>query len=85
LKTILCPLLIFALIIFSISYKKDITILATKGAYAVFAWNDLGMHCLKPSYDEMVILPLFTTVNVQVVKGGDPLQNVTSGISVEYN
>ena len=26
-------------------------------AYVVFAWNDLGMHCLNPSYDKAVILP----------------------------
>jgi len=84
-KTILCPLLIFALIIFSVSCKKDSTIPAAGGAYAVFAWNDLGMHCLNPSYDEMVILPPYNTVNVQVVKRGDPPQIVTTGITVEYS
>ena len=26
-------------------------------AYTVLAWNDLGMHCLNPSYDIGVILP----------------------------
>ena len=29
----------------------------TYGAYSVFAWNDLGMHCLNPDYNKLVILP----------------------------
>ena len=24
------------------------------GDYSVFAWNDLGMHCLNPTYDKLV-------------------------------
>ncbi len=55
------------------------------GDYVVFGWNDLGMHCLNPSYDELVILPPYNTVNVQVVKRGDPPEIVTSGLNVEYN
>lgn len=53
-------------------------------AYVVFAWNDLGMHCLNPSYDKAVILPPYNTVLAQVVKRGDPPQLVTSGLTVEY-
>jgi len=53
-------------------------------AYSVFAWNDLGMHCLNPSYDKLVILPPYNNVMVQVVKRGDPPQIVTSGITVSY-
>lgn len=52
--------------------------------YSVFAWNDLGMHCLNPSYDKLVILPPYNNVTVQVVKRGDPPEVVTSGITVEY-
>ena len=55
------------------------------GIYAVFAWNDLGMHCLNPTYDELVILPPYNTVNVQVLKRGNPPTIVTTGISVEYS
>lgn len=55
------------------------------GQYVVFAWNDLGMHCLNPSYDEMVILPPYNNVSVQVLKRGNPPTLVTSGISVEYS
>ena len=53
---------------------------ATSGEYAVFAWNDLGMHCLNPSYDKLVILPPYNNVLVQVVKRGNPPTIVTTGI-----
>jgi hypothetical protein len=53
--------------------------------YVVFAWNDLGMHCLNPDYSDAVILPPFNTVMAQVVKRGDPPALVTSGIKIEYS
>jgi hypothetical protein len=54
------------------------------GDYSVFAWNDLGMHCLNPTYDKLVILPPYNNITAQVVKRGSPPQVVTSGISVSY-
>jgi hypothetical protein len=57
---------------------------ATGMDYVAFAWNDLGMHCLNPTYDKAVILPPYNTVWVQVVKRGDPPEIVTAGIKVEY-
>ncbi len=60
------------------------TIPAAGMTYVAFAWNDLGMHCLNPTYDKAVILPPYNTVWVQVVKRGDPPQIVTAGITVEY-
>jgi len=57
---------------------------ATNGQFVVFAWNDLGMHCLNPTYDEAVILPPYNNLFAQVVKQGDPPQIVTSGVTVEY-
>jgi hypothetical protein len=56
----------------------------TTAAYSVFAWNDLGMHCLNPTYDKLVILPPYNNVMVQVVKRGDPPEIITSGITVAY-
>jgi Cytochrome c554 and c-prime len=52
--------------------------------YKVFAWNDLGMHCLNPSYDQLVILPPYNTLWAQVVRRGNPPAVVTSGVTVEY-
>jgi len=53
--------------------------------YVVFAWNDLGMHCLNPSYDKMVILPPYNNLKVQVVKRGKVPTVVTSGLTVSYS
>ena len=60
------------------------TIPAASMTYVAFAWNDLGMHCLNPTYDKAVILPPYNTVWVQVVKRGNPPEIVTAGITVEY-
>jgi hypothetical protein len=57
---------------------------ATDMEYVVFVWNDLGMHCLNPTYDQAVILPPYNTVWAQVVRRGNPPQIVTSGLTVEY-
>ena len=65
----------------------------TYGEYSVFAWNDLGMHCLSPSYDQVVILPPYNTLVAQVVKRGSKpeivtttqLPGMTVGYSVENN
>jgi hypothetical protein len=62
----------------------DSSVPATAMAYVAFAWNDLGMHCLNPTYDKAVILPPYNTLWVQVVKRGNPPQIVTSGVTVEY-
>ena len=54
------------------------------GEYSVFAWNDLGMHGMNPTYDKLVIQPPNNNVRAQVIKRGNPPEIVTSGISVSY-
>lgn len=54
------------------------------GSYSLFAWNDLGMHCLNPTYDTLVILPPYNTVWAQLVKRGSPPELVTSGVTLTY-
>jgi nitrate/TMAO reductase-like tetraheme cytochrome c subunit len=54
------------------------------GDYTLLAWNDLGMHCLNPTYDTAVILPPYNNLVAQVVKRGSPPRLVTTGITVEY-
>jgi hypothetical protein len=60
----------------------------THGTYSVFAWNELGMHCLNPTYDQLVILPPYNNLSAQVVKRGAPPEVVTAaeipGLTVEY-
>jgi hypothetical protein len=36
------------------------------GEYKVLAWNDLGMHGLKPTYDDLVILPRVGRSNLRL-------------------
>jgi hypothetical protein len=47
--------------------------------YVVLAWNDLGMHCLHPTYDQAVVLPPYNTIWAQVVKRGNPPQIIRGG------
>lgn len=57
----------------------------TKNAsYVVLAWNDLGMHCLNPSYDTAVILPPYNTLRAQVIQRGNKPSVITSGVTVSY-
>ncbi len=54
------------------------------GDFVVLAWNDLGMHCLNPTYDTAVILPPYNTVWAQVIQRGTPPKVVTAGLTVQY-
>ena len=78
-------MLLTAILVVISCQKEDSTVPITNSDYVVFAWNDLGMHCLNPTYDELVILPPYNTVNAQVVKRGNPPQVITSGLTVEYS
>ena len=51
----------------------------------MFAWNDLGMHCLNPTYDTAVLLPPYNNLFAQVIERGNPPQVVTDGILVSYS
>ena len=58
---------------------------ASAARYAVFAVNDLGMHCYQRSYAGFMILPPANNLKVQVFrKGGEEARVVTRGIRVTY-
>lgn len=58
---------------------------ASAAKYAVFAVNDLGMHCYQRSYAGFMILPPANNLKVQVFrKGAEEAKLVTSGIKVQY-
>jgi len=57
---------------------------ATENDYVVLAWNDLGMHCLNPTYDQAVLLPPYNTVWAQVIRRGNPPAVVTEGLTAQY-
>ncbi len=53
--------------------------------YIVIGWNDLGMHCMDPTFEDFSVLPPYNTLWAQVIKRGASPQIVTSGVTVEYS
>ncbi|MDM8003873.1 MAG: multiheme c-type cytochrome [Bacteroidota bacterium] len=84
LRTVAVFFISTVIILSGCSENKDNGSPAFSQDYVVFAWNDLGMHCLNPSYDKAVILPPYNNLMAQVVLRGNPPKIVTSGITVEY-
>ena len=54
------------------------------GQYTLIAWNELGMHCMDPSYEDFSVLPPYNTLIAQVIRRGDGPAIVASNITVEY-
>jgi hypothetical protein len=54
------------------------------GDYIVIGWNDLGMHCMDPSFEDFAVLPPFNTLWAQVIQRAEEPRIVTDGVSVEY-
>ena len=50
----------------------------------VFAWNDLGMHCMNADFSEIMVLPPFNNLHAQVIRRGDDPQIITSGVTIRY-
>lgn len=64
--------------------SKDATPPPGSAGYVLLAWNDLGMHCLSPSFDTVVVLPPYNTLWAQLIEKGNPPRIVSSGFTVEY-
>ena len=54
--------------------------------YVVFAYNELGMHCMQQDFSEMMILPPFNTLRAQVIlkRPGEDPEIVSSGVTLKY-
>jgi hypothetical protein len=52
--------------------------------YALFVWNDLGMHCLSDGDDYFCFLPPANTLEAQVIKRGDPPELLRDNVVLEY-
>jgi hypothetical protein len=57
---------------------------AAAGDTIVLAWNDLGMHCYNPRFQDLAVLPPFNNLWAQVIRVGDTPQIITSGITVTF-
>lgn len=64
---------------------SPVAAVVTADDYVVLSWNDLGMHCYNPDFQDLAVLPPFNTLWAQVVRVGDPPQIVTQGITVTYS
>ncbi len=56
------------------------------GSMVVLGFNDLGMHCINPTFGELCILPPYNNLHAQVIdrSSGSP-HIVTSGVTVQYS
>lgn len=52
------------------------------GNYALFAVNELGMHCMQDDYSEFCILPPYNSIRAQLIQRGNPPQIIESGVDV---
>lgn len=59
--------------------------LPASGVYKLIGWNDLGMHCMGPSYANLSILPPYNTLWAQLILQGPTPQIVTTGVTIEYS
>ena len=55
-----------------------------KTKFALFAWGELGMHCMDEDYETFSLLPPYNTLKAQlIVKGASP-RIVNEGVTVTY-
>ncbi len=58
---------------------------ASQNEYVIIGWNDLGMHCMDPSFEDFSVLPPYNTLWAQVIRRGEEPRIVTQGVTVEYS
>lgn len=78
--------LLVALFAFSSTTAAKLPIADTNAAgdYVVLAWNDLGMHCYNPDFQDLAVLPPYNTLWAQVIRVGDPPELITSDVNVSF-
>jgi len=54
------------------------------GAYTVFGWNNLGMHCMDANFSVFCILPPYNSIFSQVIDSQGLLLNSPGDINVSY-
>jgi len=57
-----------------------------EGELVIYAYNDLGMHCMNDDFSEIVILPPYNTVRAQVLRRGEDNPDIEQeGLTVRYS
>jgi hypothetical protein len=57
---------------------------APQTPWVVFAYNDLGMHCMGQDFSEVVILPPYNNLHAEVIQRGGEPRIIRSGAVVTY-
>ncbi len=55
-----------------------------KTKFALFAWGDLGMHCMDRDYQLFSLLPPYNTLKAQLVVKGRSPRIVNAGVTITY-
>ena len=61
---VLCTTGVLVLTACSSDSDVNVSIPASRSEYVVFAWNDLGMHCMNRDFSELMVLPPFNVLHV---------------------
>lgn len=59
-------------------------VIVKSNEYVLIGWNDLGMHCISPRFEEMAILPPYNNLRALVIRRGEEPKVVTSNINVSF-
>ena len=62
------------------SYKFDFS----KTKFALFAWGELGMHCMDKDYAVFSLLPPYNTLKAQLLVKGRSPRIVNDGVTITY-
>ena len=62
------------------SYKFDFT----KTKFVLFAWGELGMHCMDDNYSVFSLFPPYSTLKAQLIVKGRSPRIVSSGVTLTY-
>ena len=56
----------------------------TQGKFALFAWGELGMHCMDEDYATFSLLPPYNTLKAQLLVKGESPRIVNEGVTITY-
>ena len=71
----------------TISSETPVTVTThtfTQTKFTLFAWGELGMHCMDEGYDTFSLLPPYNTLKAQLLVKGESPRIVNEGVTITY-
>ena len=65
-------------------YKDSYTFDFNKTKFVLFAWGDLGMHCMDEDYSTFSLLPPYNILKAQLLVKGRSPRIVNEGVTITY-